>query len=207
MEDLDTLLARYSRRGSVPDLPSAEPFRDLIAQARDTADADNPRRGLYLSQPNLAAVMADRQVMQALSAALGSNAVPLPDFDGRGGMLVVDGEHTAKSVLAARQRALAHRDDVDRDLAMQRILGSVTGAGHGKPETGVIVQQVAPGDAVTREGIVPHHDVTDAVDEFAYPGRAVRVVDPMQAILRRSEPAQQSVDGLLRQYLAAQTGS
>lgn len=160
-----------------PDQPSAEPVKDLVAQARDMLDPKKPRRALYLSRDNLEALLNDQKGSADLIQALSKGSVVSVDnFDDRGGMLVVPDDETAQ--WAVDQKA-AGRD-------IQEILGELTGAGTGKPVDGsAVVQQVTPEGAVTRESLVTEDQVAATEKEFAEPGRDVRTVTPEDALARR----------------------
>jgi len=197
-----------------PDAPSAEPIDDLLAQAQDLADPENPRQGLWLSAANLDALANDPQAASDLRLKLASIvegelspevlrnlAKGDPDaidayyraiarhvshnFDGQGGDLIA-------STPAMRARAERTRDGriENGDPAQQvhqEIIGRLTGAGTGKPPSATgVVQQVTPQGAVTRESAVTPATQAETEADLAAPGRTVRTVTPQEAIGRRT---------------------
>lgn len=161
-----------------PDQPSAEPSSDLVAQARDLANPENPRRGLYVPRSSLETLLNDPDGANALANVLEGKAVSVDNFDNQGGMLVVPDDATAE--WAVEQK------DSGRDL--QEIIGELTGAGRGKPADGThAVQQVTPDGAVTRESLVTADEVAATEQAFQVPGRDVRTVAPEEALRRREE--------------------
>jgi len=161
----------YADGGIAPDQPSAEPMRDLLAQAGDMASPDQPRSGVYLSAANIA-----EWGPKALEGVL-SAGVPIPDFDGNGGVLVAKDKETAAQALSARNAG----------VPLQSIIGAVTGAGNGKPVgASDVVQQVMPDGAVARESLAAPGQVPAVAGDFAAPGRDVRILPVMDAIARRS---------------------
>lgn len=163
-----------------PDAPSAEPLKDLIAQAKDFADPKNPRQALYLPGPALDTL--DEAGAQKISDALGQKRVVLSDFDGQGGALIVPSQEVAD--LATQAKA--------QGADLQTILGVLTGAGTGKPANGnVVVQQRTKDGAVARETLTTPEGLRQAKQDFAAPGRTVQTLSPQEAIARR----EQALDG------------
>ena len=137
-----------------PDAPFAEPIGDLLAQARDLLDEDSPRQAVYLSAENVERLA---QTPEAARVIVGSG-VPIPDFDGKGGVLIVRDQEVAQAAITAR----------DNGVPIQTILGTLTGAGQG-------------------ETVTSRDEAPAAQDELAAPDRDVRTVTPEQAIERREE--------------------
>jgi hypothetical protein len=165
----------------VADTPTAEPFEDLLAQAKDLADPANPRKALWIPAANLPedgteeGGLSDEQAHE-IRRALGKGWVAEYDFDRQGGQLIAESQEVLDLAKQAR----------DSGVPMQEILGALTGAGTGKlPDANKVVQQVTPEGAVTRESIVPEAQVPETVSAMEMPGREVRVVEPQQALLRR----------------------
>ncbi|CAH1677777.1 phage tail tip lysozyme [Chelatococcus sp.] len=168
---LTTLLgSMFADGGKVGDTPSAEPMRDLVAQAGDLGSPEQPRSGVWLSAANIAE-WGPEALQQVLSAG-----TPIPNFDGNGGVLVAKDPQTAEQAVAARNSG----------VPMQAILGALTGAGTGKPDDPVAaVQQTLPDGAVTRERLVGPTEAPGAASEFSSPGRDVRVLPLLEALARR----------------------
>jgi predicted kinase len=159
--------------GMAADEPSAEPLKDLMAQAADLADPANPRQGLWLPKASYDELRKDRP---AFGEVLKSG-VRIADFDGQGGMLVVPNERI--KAWAIEQR--------DAGFPVQGIVGALTGSGRGKPADGTqVVQQRTADGAVTRESLVRQGEVDQTAQEFAAPGRSVEVLTPEQVVQRRA---------------------
>lgn len=165
-------------RGIVPDAPTAEPIADIVAQARDLADPENDRRGLYLSPDNVRQIQENPDFIEQIGAALRNQGELVQNVDGNGGILLTKDAATADAVRTAIQGG--------QDL--QQVLGEVTGAGQGKPaDATAVVQQVTPEGAVTRESAVTQDQVAPTLDAFKADGRDVRAVTPEEAIARREQ--------------------
>lgn len=168
---MDTLAGVLRNAKFAPDAPSAEPFFDLLAQSRDMMDPAHPRKGLWLSADNLRNLSPTAQVL--LQTVHGNDTGQLPNFDGKGGVLVTQDRATARQAKADR----------DNGVDIQQILGALTGAGHGKPMGAThVVQQVTPDGAVTRESVTEVHEIPKALADFAHQGRQVRAM-PLPAAL------------------------
>lgn len=160
----------------VPERPSAEPMADLVAQAQDVANPENPRAAVYLSKANLDQIRAKPDSLGSLKGMLPRSTVVLDNFDGQGGAILVKDRAAADKALADRAAG----------RPMQEILGGLTGAGTGKPAGGDrMVQQVTPEGAVTRESVVTAADQAKTEAEFAAPGRTVRTVSLEEGLARR----------------------
>lgn len=177
--DADRIEPWFGERSPVPDAPTAEPVADLRAQAGDLANPAHPRRGLWLSADNVAALSRDRPAL----AEVARSGVPIENFDGKGGVLIASDQGAAQWAVARR----------DAGVDPQVILGALTGAGEGKaPDATRVVQEVTPQGAVTRESAVAPQGVASTAERFSAEarasgtqGRGVRVVSPDQAIARR----------------------
>jgi hypothetical protein len=111
-----------------------------------------------------------------LRAVHGDSVGHVPNFDGKGGLLITDNPATAAGALAARNSG----------TDLQQILGALTGAGHGKPIGAThVVQQVSPNGAVTRESAVEAHDIPHTAAEFQRQGRQVRAMPVTAAVASR----------------------
>lgn len=156
------------------DNPSAEPLVDLIAQARDLAHPGHSRSGLYLPRTGLDA-LSEADIEQL--AGLIDEKPLLPNFDDRGGVLVLSDDATARWAEEAKARG----------ENLQAIIGRVTGAGNGKPADGsIVVQQRTRDGAVARESLVTEADLQRAKADFAAPGRRVVTLTPEEALERRA---------------------
>ena len=166
-----------------PDQPTAEPFGDLMAQAKDLADAGNiQRQALYLPEASVAA-LDERQARQ-LRQVLGEGRAVIEDFAGDGGYLIVK----SQEVLEAAEKAR------DAGVPVQTIIGVLTGSGVGKPAGGTaVVQQTTPQGDVTRERVVTPDEMRQVMAEFAQRGRDVRAVAPQEVLARREDRLGSSV--------------
>jgi predicted RNA methylase len=169
-----------------PDTPSAEPIKDLLAQAADLADAANPRQALWMARPALDQLRKDRKATKQVYAS----GERLANFDGQGGALIARDKATAARILKARDLGLAQLPEgVSKEDFLQALIGKYTGAGSGKPADGdAVVQQVTADGAVTRERLVAGADALEsAEEEFSAPDRGIQVLTPEQAVQRREE--------------------
>jgi hypothetical protein len=162
---------------AVPDVPTAEPVGDLMAQKADAQDPATPRQGVYLSKDAKAALSKEDL------AALKDGMVSIPNFDKKGGLVLVPDSDTAKAVRAFR----ATEPD------MQKVLGRITGAGEGKsPDQTAVVQGQTPEGAVAKEGAVAPEQVPAAVQAVAQEGKIPIVTTPEAAQARRAAEVEQS---------------
>lgn len=158
------------------DEPTAEPIRDLKAQAEDLRNPDNGRAAVWLPKPSADALSRDKS---ASSEVLGSG-VAIEDFDGKGGTLIARDEQAA-------QDAIARRDD---GVPIQTIVGEMTGSGTGKlPNADTVVQQLTKDGAVARESAVPADQAEATAQSFAAPDRDVWVGTLSEALAKRDEAA------------------
>lgn len=163
------------------DHPSAEPFGDIRAQLKDLADPNHERGGVYLSADNIARLRRDG-LLDQIRASAGDQAVPMVNFDEKGGTLI------AKDQAHADEYA-HYRDAKVGD--MQEILGHATGAGSGKPDNGnFIVQQHDDQGNVTREtGVATEQEAHQLAQQYAdvARGRTAQVTTASAAVLRRAQ--------------------
>ena len=155
----------------IPDHPTPEPVRDIQAQVADMKDPATPRKGVYLSAENRIALGDDLP-----KVAQGTQQ--MRNFDGKGGMLLVDGPEGAKNARAVKK---ANGDDI------QKTLGQLTGAGEGKTiETTVVVQGQTPAGAVASEGLVKPEEVPAKTQQMVDEGKTPVVTTPEAAQARRA---------------------
>ena len=163
--------------GMAPDNPSGEPLSDLVAQLRDMRTGRGPRQAVFISGPSVQSFLGSKHPSI-------THGVPIPNFDGKGGMLICRDKTVAQQAMV--QRAVGQ--------PLQHVIGTLTGAGVGKPIDGTAaVQQVTPEGAVARETLSRAEDVPQTAQGMAEPDRGVRVVTPQQSIARRAEGVQQDV--------------
>ncbi|MCC6306639.1 MAG: DUF882 domain-containing protein, partial [Rhodobacteraceae bacterium] len=157
-----------------PDQPSAEPAADIIAQMKDLGDPENQRQAVWVPAATL-----DHLDRTGGADFLSVTGVPVPDFDGQGGILIARDQETADTATALR----------DQGVDAQQIIGVLTGSGTGKPLDGAfVVRQYDENGAITRERLVSTpEEVTAAEAEFAAPGRTVTVWDVPGALEDRAQ--------------------
>jgi hypothetical protein len=166
---LGSAAAISSASSPVADVPSAEPVSDLQAQVADMRDPATPRQAVYLSSANVGA-------LGPRLAALADGLKRIPNFDRKGGMLLVPDTDAARVARALR----AAQPD------MQVVLGQLTGAGEGKPAgESVVVQGRTPDGAVASETAVAPEDVLPAVEAATDQGKTPVITTPEDAIRRR----------------------
>ena len=177
---LTTRTNRPMLRGTA-DNPTAEPFGDIQAQLKDLQDPNHDRQGVYLSADNIERLRRDGLLDQVRQSA-GDQAVPMVNFDEKGGTLIAKNQDVAAE--------LAHYRD-NKVGSMQEILGHATGAGVGKPEeSNFVVQQHDDQGNVTRESSVgteeEAHQLAQQYTDVAR-GRTAQIMSAPAAILRRSQ--------------------
>lgn len=156
---------------AIQDTPSAEPVTDLQAQIADMRDPTTLRRAVYLSPDNVATLGPDGV------AKLAEGSKRIPNFDRKGGVLVVPDAATARMA----------RDLRATEPDMQKVLGQLTGAGEGKaPDQTLVVQGQTPQGAVASETMVRPDQVAAAVGRARAEGKAPVVTTPQAAIARRA---------------------
>jgi hypothetical protein len=161
-------------RTAMPDWPTAEPVGDLQAQAADLDNPQSPRRAVWLPA---ASVQHLQQIGENALQDILDRGVVLRNYDGMGGILVARDAETARAAREARERG----------MAIEAIVGMLTGAGTGKPaDMAAVVQQVDPAGNVTRESGVAPEEIAARAAEMAAPGRTVRIVPPSEALIRRA---------------------
>jgi hypothetical protein len=159
----------------VPDAPSAEPLKDIVAQIADMKDPANPRQGVFLSHENVKNLNGLKLLGKAKELG-----VPAVNFDFAGGLMLFPDEAAKTAALEARKGK--------KKAELQALIGQLTGAGTNKPVgPGLVVQQVTPEGAVTRESLVAPADVQATATALAQEGRTVQVVTPEVAQERRAE--------------------
>jgi hypothetical protein len=152
------------------DHPTAEPIADLKAQVADMKDPKTARKAVYLSPENRVALGPDGL------ADLAQGTQQMRNFDGKGGVLLVDGPEGAK---AARALKKSNPD-------MQAVLGELTGAGGGKTnEATMVVQGKTPEGAVASESLVKPEEVQARAQEMAQEGKTPVVTTMPEALARR----------------------
>ena len=178
-----TLTTRGNRPmvAGTPDHPTAEPFADIQAQLSDLRDPQHERGGVYLSADNVAS-LRQRGLFERVRGEAGPNAQELPNFDGKGGLLIAKDPQHAELYTHYRDQKVGN---------MQEILGEATGAGHGKGGNGELtVQQHDEHGNVTRESVVGSPQEAEQLQR-AYTdvarGRTAQVVSTPAAILRRAQ--------------------
>lgn len=163
-----------------PDSPSAEPFGDIQAQLRDLRDPNHERGGVYLSADNIAS-LRQRGLLDHVRQEAGDQAVPLVNFDEKGGTLIAKSPEHADLFTHYRDQKVGN---------MQEVLGEATGAGVGKPETGnFVVQQHDDQGNVTREtGVATQEEAQQLAQQYTDTarGRTAQVSTAPAAILRRA---------------------
>ncbi len=164
-----------------PDNPSAEPFGDIRAQLKDLQDPNHERQGVYLSADNIARLRRDGLLDQVRQSA-GEEAVPLVNFDQKGGTLIAKNQDVANELTHYRDAKVGD---------MQEILGHATGAGTGKPEgEGFVVQQHDDQGNVTREsGVATQEEAEQLAHQYndVARGRTAQVMSAPAAVLRRAQ--------------------
>ena len=161
----------YSKAVSTaPDHPSAEPVSDIQAQLKELGSAS--RSAVWLPADTVGHMRARGALAKALK---GGHSVE--DFDGKGGILIAKDAATAEQAMADREGG----------GEIQKIVGALTGDGHGKPEGAThVVQQVDHLGNVTRERLVLRDELPTITREFRSPGKAVKVTSLQDALSRRA---------------------
>lgn len=162
---------------SVPDVPSAEPVQDLIAQIDDMEQGN--RLGVYLS-PDVLASEDGQDALNTFMLAGAEQGQLLENFDDKGGAMI------ARDNDAAQQLMDMKRAGAD----MQRIIGTATGAGTGKPVDGdTAVQRRDEAGNVLQESLVPEREAAALASQWQnnYPEDEVVVLSPDEVIARRGE--------------------
>ena len=148
------------------DQPTAEPIGDIEAQLNDM-QTKGGRTAVYLSpdQRN-----APRQ--------LPKGARVLPNFDGKGGVLI------AKNSSVAKRASNLRREAQEGKRTMQEVIGILTQAGRGKPVDGQYVVQLRDNkDNVARESMVSTR--SEAIKLKNKWGKGAVITTPDAALQRR----------------------
>lgn len=166
----------------VPDVPSAEPLKDIVAQLADMKNPENSRQGVFLSHDNVKNLNGLKLLGRAKEMA-----VPVVNFDFAGGLMLFPDKATADAALEQRKQIQQMKSG--KRQALQALIGTITGAGVAKPSdpNAVVVQQLTPEGAVTRESLVAPELAQASSKALAADGRTVQVVTPEQAQVRRAE--------------------
>ncbi len=165
--------------------PSAEPVRDLVAQAKAMRAGDPSRKGVYLSPASIKHLQQTGHLDEVLGAG-----VQIKNADSYGGVIVARDTATAQAISTALETA----ENADLDT----IIGDVTGAGVQKPHgADTVVQRLDDEGNVVQERLVSDEEVRDTLAEF---GDNARVMPLEWALTRR--------DGLVKEDLTrAETGA
>lgn len=165
--------------GKVPDMPTAEPAKDLRAQINDMKNDETPRTGVFMSTDNLTALAGAKGVdavsvrSQMTKASKENRAVNVPN-----GVIIMKTPELAQQVKVR----FANNEDP------QKVIGELTGAGTGKtPEQTAVVQGKTPEGAVAVEKGVTPAEVPTAVADVAAQGHTPVVTTPAEAVARRAE--------------------
>ena len=146
------------------DQPSPEPTEDIQAQIDDLLSEGGPRTGVYIPPGQ-----------DTRTYAVPEGLVEMEDFDQQGGRLIVQNEDVA---LDARAR-------IANGESRQEVIGSIVGAGAGKP-TGPdtrVVQLLNEQGGVARESMVANQEEANAL--AAEWGPQAAILTPREAIERR----------------------
>lgn len=162
----------------VPDKPSAEPVKDLLAQFVDMRDKKTPRTGVYLSKETLQSLKGASSKDAAAVKRLAGNSI-MEDRTVRvnDGHLIFDTPENAKAAQAA----------LDAGKDPQMVIGEATGAGEGKnPSQTAVVQGQTPEGAVAAETMVTPAEVPAISESMAAQGKKPVVTTPEAALARRT---------------------
>ncbi len=153
---------------AVADEPTAEPLADIQAQLEDMAHEATSREAVYLSAANVARIQQD-----GLADQIPDVGVKMPNFDGKGGMLIARDEEVAQGAL----------EMLEIGMPMDHVLGQLTRAGAGKPMGDTVVQVRDDAGRVLRETLVASEDEAFALAESI--GDSAVVLTSAQALKRR----------------------
>lgn len=171
------------------DAPTAEPVTDLLGQI-DELKAGR-RKGVYLSIDNIRQLRKTGQYDRIRNLG-----VPLTNFDGKGGLMLTLDRQSAEEAVRLKESG----------APMQAVLGTLTGAGMGKPAgPSVAIQRVADDGAVVQERVIPAGDVAAyqaAAQELQATGPGkIRVVTLEQALNRRARMSAREREMPIREAL------
>lgn len=162
----------------LPDLPTAEPPKDLLAQFADAADTKTKRQGVFLSSANLESLKTDgtsdgAQVRDLVKSAQASGRLTKTP----GGFLV----------MPDRDSALKAKNELASGSDPQAVIGRITGAGEGKTaDQTAVVQGQTPEGAVATESMVKPEEIPAKVAEVKSEGKTPVVTTPEAAQERRA---------------------
>ena len=161
-----------------PDHPSAEPFSDIQAQLHDLNDPAHARTGVFLSGDALASLRRSG-LLERVRDTAGPEAVPLVNFDGKGGALIAKNQAAADELVHYRDAGVG---------SMQEIIGHATGAGDGKQGTGefAVQQKDAQGNVTRETAARDQAHAQQLQQEYTVPGRTAEITTAPNAILRRA---------------------
>ncbi len=152
------------------DEPTAEPLGDIQAQLEDMAHEATSREAVYLSAANVARIQESN-----LAGQIPDVGIKMPNFDGKGGMLIARDEEVAQGAL----------EMLELGMSMQHVLGQLTRAGAGKPMGDTVVQVRDDAGRVLRETLVASEDEAFALAEQL--GDSAVVLTSAQALKRREK--------------------
>lgn len=162
----------------IADHPSAEPVPDLIAQVDDLHNPQTPRQGVYLAADNLAALDP------ATKAALSKGLIELPNFDDKGGSMLVKDQTVATRALDMKKQSTHALGEA----GLQEAIGVLTDAGTGKqPDQTAVVQGQTPEGAVASEAMVRPDEVAARAAQMQAEGKVPVVTTPVEAVARREK--------------------
>ena len=165
------------------DQPTAEPVGDIQAQLNDMVEGN--RDAVYLSPEQ-----------QVAPDVLPEGAVPLPNFDGKGGTLIAKNEGVAAGATAAREAG----------VSMQEIIGSLTKAGVGKPAAGGPVVQLRDAEGnVARETMAATQEEAETI--AAEWGEGATILSPQEVLARREgKIAEETIESPMIDKKEVETG-
>ncbi len=160
-----------------PDTPSVEPAAALRAQVRDMNNKDTPRVGVLVPKGNEASLAGSKDANAlAFTGILNQARTQGRTVQTEQGELILK----TKKIAEVTKARLANGEDP------QAVIGSVTGAGTGKPEgPAVVVQGKDDTGNVTSETMVPPADATRAAQDIEAQGKTVSVTTPEAAVSDR----------------------
>jgi hypothetical protein len=171
--DVEESFTPITRQTFAGEEPSAEPVADIEAQLEDMQRPDSQRKGVYLSRANIESLR--RSGMFERVRGVG---VPLPNFDGKGGVVYAKDAETAKELLELRKSLPPE--------GMEQLLGYITGAGIEKPlGSDIVVQQRDSKDRVVRESLVATPEQAERLRKEFTTGDRTGVVLSLRDAMRR----------------------
>lgn len=169
------------------DIPSAEPIGDIEAQIADMFETGG-RVAVYLSPEQ-----------RSVPRTLPKGARVLPNFDGKGGVVI------AKNASAANRANNLRRQVAEGSLTMQEAIGQLTQSGKGKPVDGrYVVQKLDDRQNVARESMVSTR--SEALKLQKKWGGNTRITTPEAAVQRREALQEAPLRTEDREEVAARMG-